>query len=262
MEANEITMKATNLSIGYLHKKEKTTLAKNINFQLAKGNLIALVGPNGIGKSTLLKTICGTLKPLQGTINIQQKSIHTYDATALSKVLSIVFTESIPPSNLTVAEIIALGRQPYTNWIGTLSTADKAKVKEVLQLLRLESLATRKCTELSDGQLQKVLLGRALAQDTDIIVLDEPTTHLDVYHKAYIMKLLKEVAHTTQKTILFSTHEVTLAIQLCDQMMVLTADDFVIDQPCNLITEGSFAKLFPEDLIVFDAATGSFKVNT
>ncbi|GLB51662.1 ABC transporter ATP-binding protein [Neptunitalea chrysea] len=255
------TLEASQLEIGYTHKKQVISIAKNISFALGKGELIGLIGANGIGKSTLLKTLCGINNPINGTIKLNGKDVNTYSEQKLAKALSVVLTGNIPASNLTVTEIIALGRQPYTNWIGSLTKTDIAKIKEVIDLLKLEPIKDRKNYELSDGQLQKVLLGRALSQDTSIIILDEPTTHLDIYHKAYTLSLLKEVAHTTQKTILFSTHEIDLAIQLCDQMMLLTKEDFVVNQPCNLISNGSFSNLFPKDLIRFDAATGSFKVN-
>lgn len=260
MDNSTYTLQAENLHIGYATKKETTTIAADMAFKLCKGELVGLVGANGAGKSTLLKTICGIIPALTGTIKLNNKILAAYNAAELSKELSIVLTGSIPPSNLTVTEIIALGRQPYTNWVGTLTVTDITKVKEVIALLRLEDIAPKKSYELSDGQLQKVLLGRALAQDTSIIVLDEPTTHLDIYHKAYTLKLLKDIAHATQKTILFSTHEIDLAIQLCDQMMILSKNGFTFDQPCNLIAQGSFEALFPKDLIKFDAVSGSFKI--
>lgn len=255
------TLQALELAIGYTGKTGKETIASGLSFNLYPGELVGLVGGNGVGKSTLLKTICGILPPLNGSVKLSNKAIQTYNPQELSKELSIVLTGKIPASNLTVAEIIALGRQPYTNWVGTLTETDKTKVKEVIELLRLEKIVDRRSFELSDGQLQKVMLGRALAQDTSLIVLDEPTTHLDIYHKAYILKLLKDIAHTTRKTILFSTHEIDLAIQLCDQMMILTSDSFNFDQPCNLITNHCFDALFPKDLIKFDGSTGSFKIH-
>jgi iron complex transport system ATP-binding protein len=128
-------------------------------------------------------------------------------------------------------------------------------------MVRISDLRHRKCYELSDGQLQKVMIARTLAQDTDIIILDEPTTHLDMYHKAYILKLLQRLTKETNKTILFSSHEIDLAIQLCDEMVVMRKTDVVQDQPCNLISKQIFDSLFPPDLISFDGRTGSFKVS-
>jgi len=155
---------------------------------------------------------------------------------------------------------VALGRHPYTNWIGNLTNDDIKIVNNALNLVNILDLKEKKCYELSDGQLQKVMIARALAQDTDVIVLDEPTTHLDMYHKAYILKLLKKLTKETGKTILFSSHEIDLAIQLCDTMIVMTKDDVVCDQPCDLISKGVFKSLFPKDLINFDDKSGSFRV--
>jgi iron complex transport system ATP-binding protein len=188
------------------------------------------------------------------------KDLKNTSAVELAKQLSIVLTEPLSSKNLSVFELVALGRHPYTNWIGNLSKNDATIINESLNLVNILELKDKKCFELSDGQLQKVMIARALAQDTDVIVLDEPTTHLDMYHKAYILKLLKNLTKETGKTILFSSHEIDLAIQLCDTMVVMTASQVHCDQPCNLISEGIFNSLFPKDLIAFDDKTGSFRV--
>ncbi|PNW26750.1 ABC transporter ATP-binding protein [Formosa algae] len=256
-----IILKTEDLSIGYRSKKNDHVISKHINITLGKGELIGLVGGNGIGKSTMLRTLTNTQMALSGHVFINDKDVSTYDALALAQVLSIVFTEKLTSKNLSVFELVALGRQPYTNWIGTLSEIDLQKVNHALELTNITSLKHKKCFELSDGQLQKVMISRALAQDTDLIILDEPTTHLDMYHKAYTLKLLKKLAKETGKTILFSSHEIDLAIQLCDNMIVMTPEHVVSDSPCNLIQQGVFSTLFPDDLIQFDAETGSFRVN-
>lgn len=255
-----IILKTNNLDIGYISKKKETRIAKDININLNKGELIALVGGNGIGKSTLLRTLTKVQPALNGDIFINEKQLNLYNNLELAKVMSLVLTESISSKNLSVFELVALGRQPYTNWIGNLTTTDLEAVKKAIQLTNIEDLQHKKCFELSDGQLQKVMITRALAQDTPIIILDEPTTHLDMYHKAYLLKLLKQLTIDTGKTILFSSHEIDLAIQLCDSMVVMTKDQVVSDQPCNLISKGIFESLFPKDLIVFDEKTGSFRV--
>lgn len=133
-------------------------------------------------------------------------------------------------------------------------------VNKAINQTNILDLKNKKCFELSDGQLQKVMIARALAQDTDLIILDEPTTHLDMYHKAYILKLLQKLAKETHKTILFSSHEIDLAIQLCDTLIVMSKNNVVSDSPCNLISNGTFNSLFPKDLIAFDEKTGSFRV--
>ena len=257
---NTPILKTKNLSIGYKTKKGDTVIASNINFELQKGQLIGLVGANGIGKSTLLRTLIKVQQPLSGTIFLNENDLKQTSTQALAKQLSIVLTESLATKNLSVYELIALGRHPYTNWIGNLTDADNYKINEAIELVNIKELLHKKCFELSDGQLQKVMIARALAQDTDIIVLDEPTTHLDMYHKAYILKLLQKLTKYTGKTILFSSHEIDLAIQLSDTMIVMRKDEVICDQPCNLIDKGVFESLFPKDLINFDNTTGSFRV--
>ncbi|MFI1743713.1 ABC transporter ATP-binding protein [Thalassobellus sediminis] len=260
VDNKNIVLKTVDLSIGYTSKKGKTIVASNINIELHKGELIGLIGGNGIGKSTLLRTLTKVQNPLDGTIFINDKDISKYTSIDLAKAMSLVLTEPILSKNLSVLELVALGRQPYTNWVGNLSKKDKTAIYKALQQTNIENLKDKKCYELSDGQLQKVMISRALAQDTDLIILDEPTTHLDMYHKAYVLKLLQKLAKETNKTILFSSHEIDLAIQLCDTIVVMTKDGVVSNQPCNLIEEGTFNTLFPEDLIAFDKKTGSFRV--
>ena len=178
----------------------------------------------------------------------------------LARQLSVVLTENVSQTNLSVQELIALGRQPYTNWIGTLSEADKEKTKAAIEAIQITDLSDKKCFELSDGQLQKVMLARALAQDTDIIVLDEPTTHLDLYHKVSVLKLLQKLAQETNKTILFSTHEINVTLSLCDKVIVMKEDATHFGTPQKLIEEQAFDDLFPADLVGFDADSGSFKI--
>ncbi|MBJ6367099.1 ABC transporter ATP-binding protein [Snuella sp. CAU 1569] len=235
-------------------------VASNINIELHRGELVGLVGANGIGKSTLLRTLTTLQNPLGGTILLNNKKLANYTSLELAKSMSLVLTEQIISKNLSVFELIALGRQPYTNWIGNMENEDVSMVNQALKLTNIYDIKHKRCFELSDGQLQKVMIARALAQDTDLIILDEPTTHLDMYHKAYILKLLQKLAKETNKTILFSSHEIDLAIQLCDKMIVMVKDRVEADEPCNLITKGVFQSLFPKDLIDFDANTGSFRV--
>ncbi len=156
--------------------------------------------------------------------------------------------------------MIALGRQPYTNWLGKLSKNDAEKIENAIALTSIESLKDRKCYELSDGQLQRVLIARAIAQDTPIIILDEPTTHLDMYHKAYVVKLLKKLAKQTQKTIIFASHEINLAIQICDKIILMQPDKCQINTPENLISTRAFQDLFPKDLIHFDKISRAFRI--
>ena len=255
-----IILQASNISIGYSNKKETTVVASEVNLSLEKGKLTALIGANGIGKSTLLRTIIGIQSPLSGKVFLEEKDIHSLDNLTLAQHLSVVLTDKLPPSNLTVFELIALGRQPYTNWIGKLTEEDIAKVNEALELTQISHLAHKRHHEISDGQLQITLIARALAQDTPLIVLDEPTTHLDLLHKVALFKLLKKLTHETGKCILFSTHDIDMAIQLSDEMIIMTPEKIEQDQPCNFITKGSFNTLFKDEHIVFDAEKGKFVI--
>jgi iron complex transport system ATP-binding protein len=261
MSSNKTILTTTSLSIGYHSKRDHHVIAENLNLNLAAGHLISLVGANGIGKSTLLRTITGIQKPLRGAVFLNEKNIHDFQALELAQNLSLVLTEKLPPSNLTVFELIALGRQPYTNWLGNLSGEDHEKINQAIALTHIEHLVTKKHHEISDGQLQIVLIARALAQDTPLIILDEPTTHLDLLHKVSVFKLLKKLSLETEKCILFSTHDIDLAIQLSDEMIVMTEENVELDQPCNLITRGIFNSLFKDDSIIFDGEKGKFVIS-
>ncbi len=260
MNNNTNILQTKNLSIGYTSKKEVKTIATDISISLNKGKLITLIGGNGIGKSTLLRTITAIQKPISGEVFLNEKDIFSMDNSDLAQQQSLVLTDKLPSSNLTVWELIALGRQPYTNWIGNLTDDDYSKIKTAIQLTNIEHLTEKKHYEISDGQLQKVLIARALAQDTDLIILDEPTTHLDLFHKVSVFKLLQKLAHESEKCILFSTHDIDLAIQLSDEMIVMTEGFCIQDQPCNLIEKGVFDTLFKDEHIVFDKTYGKFIV--
>ncbi len=259
-EVKNTVLKAHNLSVGYSHKGNDLVIANAINFSVNKGELVGLVGANGIGKSTLLRTLTGMQQPLKGEVTIENKNLKTYSSFQLARRLSVVLTEAPASKNLSVIEMVSLGRQPYTNWVGSLAEEDKKAVNFALEATETTSLAEKKCFELSDGQMQRVAIARALAQDTPIIILDEPTTHLDIYHRAYVLKLLKRLASETQKTILFSTHEIDLAIQLTDKLLVMATNQSYFDTPCKLIEAGRFNALFPKETIDFDNKTGRFTI--
>ena len=259
--SNKNILSTSNLSIGYKTKSSTIIIGKNLNVNLREGKLIALIGANGIGKSTLLRTITGIQKPISGTVLLNEKNIHELNSLTLAQNLSVVLTEKLPPSNLTVWELIALGRQPYTNWIGKLTPKDISKVNEAIELTQIGHLKSKMHYEISDGQLQIVLIARALAQDTPLIILDEPTTHLDLLHKVVLFKLLKKLTQETGKCILFSTHDIDMAIQLSDEMIIMTPKTIVQDQPCNLILKGSFNSLFQDEHIVFDSEKGKCVIN-
>ncbi len=248
------------LCVGYKEKDRSRTVAGPLALQLFPGTLTAVVGVNGIGKSTLLRTLGQVQPALSGTIYLQGQEVGSLGYERIAASLALVLTEPPATRNLTVAELVQLGRHPYTDWMGRLRQADRRMVLESLERMGLKDLAKRKCYELSDGQLQKVMIARALAQDTPLLLLDEPTTHLDLYHKVQILKLLKEVSHELGKTVLFTTHEISLAIQLCDQILILDGKENPFGTPCELIEASCFDRLFPQDLIRFDPNSGIYKV--
>lgn len=256
MKQTQALIAVHDLAIGYV----SGIIANNINFDLYKGELCAIVGVNGIGKSTLLRTLGKVQPKSSGTIKIHNVAIEKYTPLQLAEQLSVVLTEPIASKNLNVLELISLGRLPYTNWLGTLKQKDKTHIQNCIQQVDLDKLVYKQCHELSDGQLQRVLIARAMAQDTPLILLDEPTTHLDLYHRVQILKLLKELAKTHHKTILFTTHEIDLAIQMSDKILILDGAQNPFGQPCELIENGAFETLFPTDMIQFDAKTGTFKI--
>ena len=251
-------LQTQHLSIGYSSKAQTKVIASDVSIQLKQGKLIGLVGANGIGKSTLLRTLTGIQKSLSGTVLLNEKPIDSFEPLALAQQISVVLTEKLPPSNLTVYELIALGRQPYTNWLGKLAEEDKIQIENAISLTEIGHLIHQKYYEISDGQLQKVLIARALAQDTPLIVLDEPATHLDLLHKVSLFKLLKKLTVETQKCIMFSTHDIDLAIQLSDEMIVMTNEKVIQNQPCNLILDGTFSNLFLSENILFYSEKGKF----
>jgi len=254
-------LKTENLSVGYTNKKKKTVIASNLNIELQKGKFVCILGKNGIGKSTLLRTLSKVQPILSGGVMIHDKNLNSYSETELSKTMSLVLTEKLPESNLTVFELIALGRQPYTNWVGALTKIDIDKIHKAMSLTRIEHLSQKKYYELSDGQLQRVLISRALAQETELIILDEPTAHLDVLHKMKSFKLLKELTSELNKTIIISTHEIHLALQTADELWLITDDEFITGTPKKLIENKSIEKLFSSKTVHFDFNQQQFILN-
>lgn len=256
---SNIILRTENLGIGYSHKNRQVLIQKDIEIQLHTGQLTAIIGVNGVGKSTLLKTLSGVLAPLSGDIYINGKQRSALRSEELAKLISLVLTHQPISKNLNVKELVSLGRQPYTNWAGSLQNTDIAIINAALEKVQLEDLQDKKCFELSDGQLQKVMIARALAQDTPIMILDEPTTHLDVYHKAQVMQLLGTLSTNSSKAVLFATHEIDLAIQLCDQIIVMQDNVVLQGTPEELVQEKVFERLFPNDLVRFDSLTRGFQ---
>tara|TARA_R110002072_G_scaffold29_10_gene196 strand:- start:2183 stop:3013 length:831 start_codon:yes stop_codon:yes gene_type:complete len=257
-DATKNSIETRNLDVGYQQKNSVNLIQQNISIQLAKGEFVGILGKNGIGKSTLLRTLTGVQDAISGDVIINEKNIKSYNYKELSTIISLVLTEQLPDSQLTVFDLVALGRQPYTNWVGKLEKKDLEKIRWALEQTETAALAHRYFYELSDGQLQRVLIARALAQDTQIIMLDEPTAHLDMHHTIKIFQLLKKLSQETNKTIIMTTHEVNLAIKGADQLILLTEKDVVAGKKEALIANNSFDTLFSSEIVNFNATLEQF----
>jgi iron complex transport system ATP-binding protein len=210
------------LSVAYHGpRRMRNVVSSGLNLSLRSGELVCLLGPNGAGKTTLLRTIAGMQPPLQGKVLLGQRNIHSLPKLELARTLSVVLTERITVGTLTAYEVVALGRSPYTRWSGTLRDEDHAIVEESIRAVEAAHLANRYVNELSDGERQKVMLARALAQQPRVMILDEITAFLDLPRRIEIMRILLDLAHQRDRAILVSTHDLELALATADRVWLL-----------------------------------------
>lgn len=256
------TIHIEKLSIGYPSKGDVKVVASDICAGINSGELTCLLGANGVGKSTLLRTFSAFQPKLSGEIRIQGKEIGSYTDKQLSKVISVVLTEKCDIRNMTSVELIGLGRSPYTGFWGTLSKEDKEVVDHAINLVGISHLAHRMVHTLSDGERQKVMIAKALAQETPVIFLDEPTAFLDFPSKVEMMQLLHQLSRQTDKTIFLSTHDLELALQIADKIWLMDkVNGVTIGTPEDLSLDGTLSGFFARKGIVFDLETGLFRVN-
>lgn len=259
---NKKTIHIENLSIGYPGKGDVKVVASGICADINGGELTCLLGANGVGKSTLLRTLSAFQPKLDGEIHIQGKEIGDYTDKQLSRVISVVLTEKCEIRNMTVNELIGLGRSPYTGFWGTLSKEDKEIVERSIALVGIPHLTHRMVHTLSDGERQKVMIAKALAQETPVIYLDEPTAFLDFPSKVEMMQLLHHLSRQTDKTIFLSTHDLELALQIADKIWLMDkVNGVTIGTPEDLSLNGSLSNFFARKGIVFDLETGLFRVD-
>ena len=251
------------LAIGYKRKKSTDLiLLDNLNLSVERGELICLLGQNGFGKSTLLRTLTGVQKPIKGDFFINGKSINSYERSQLAKVLSIVLTENLNIGEVSVHSVVSMGRYPHNNWLGMLSGKDHKVINNVLEIIGLTSYKEKMFSELSDGFKQKVMIARALAQDTSIIFLDEPTAFLDIPTRIEILSMLRSLIKQFNKSIIFSSHDLDLALQTADIIWLITKDQKIeVDSPEDLVLNGHFEKAFNKKEIKFHPLRGIFKMN-
>ncbi|MDN5201526.1 ABC transporter ATP-binding protein [Fulvivirgaceae bacterium BMA10] len=259
--SNTVPLYTQDLQIGYQSGKRHRTVLDRINLSMERGELVCLLGENGVGKSTLLKTISKIIKPLSGDVFINGKSISKLSNIEIAQNISLVLTERINTGMMTVYDLVSLGRYPYTNWSGKLSKEDWKKVDWAIDQANIAALSNLNAMELSDGQLQKVMIARALAQDGEIMILDEPTAFLDINNRLEIINLLKSLAKETNKAILISTHELDLALFSADKLWLATCClPIVVGIPEDLVLKNALQETFDHDNFNFDLQTGRFAV--
>ncbi len=251
----EITYSIAGLSTGYRHGGCCLRLSHDINVRLRRGELACLIGANGTGKSTLLRTLAGLQPPVDGTVELLGRPLGSYSARELSARVSVVLTDEVQEQNLTAYELVATGRMPYTGYWGKLGDADRNRVNEVLRLVNMMEFADRRLSSLSDGERQKLMIAKALAQDTDVVLLDEPVAFLDFPSKVGMMRILDSVARTAGKSILMSIHDIEIALQMSRRLWVLHDGGLVDGEPHALAQEGKVDFLFAGNGIVFDRKT-------
>ena len=220
------TIQLKDLSIGYkLHNGKTKTIASHINASVESGMLTCLIGMNGTGKSTLPRTMTGFIPPLEGQVILEGRDLSMLSATERARIISIVLTERPETDNITVNELVGMGRLPYTNFWGTLQEEDRQIVDDAMQMIGIYELRNRKIGTLSDGEKQKAMIGKAIAQQTPVIILDEPTAFLDYPSKQETMLLLHQLAQELNKTIFLSTHDLNIAYQVADKIWCMGNDD-------------------------------------
>lgn len=260
--SSDILLQTKALSIGY-HQKGGGTLAllENINLQIQRGQMITLIGPNGSGKSTLIKSLIGFIPLLAGEVYLKQNRLKEIDATCRAQSMGVVLTEPVYESNLSVFELVSMGRYQHTNWIGKLTTDDIKKVEQAISHVGLNHKISVRLGELSDGERQRALIARVLAQDVDLIILDEPTAHLDLPNRMEILLLLRKLSHTQGKGILLSTHELSLALQVSDNIWLIDKEQQLKQEiPERLILERELDKAFGNKHITFQPGSASFEI--
>lgn len=250
----------SSLSTGYGRGRRRHEVGRGLTASLPPATLTVLAGTNGAGKSTLLRTLAGFVKPLAGTVAWLGRPIGSYRPAGLARTLAVVLTDRPDTGALTVREVVSLGRYPYTPPGGRLSPADRAVVVQAMEAAGVSPLASRPCVSLSDGERQRVMIAKALAQQTPVVLLDEPTAYLDLPGKAAVMRLLVSLVRTHGKTVLLSTHDLDLALPLADRLWLLAPDGITEGTPAGLAGSGAVERFFSSADIGFLPADMRFRL--
>jgi iron complex transport system ATP-binding protein len=246
LDKSATILTTTNLAIGYKKGQIHNILLKNCDLTIEKGKFICLLGANGVGKSTLIRTLAGLQPKMEGEVYLHGKEIATFPPKELARHMSLVLTDPIQGGNLSVLELVQMGRYPHTNWSGKLSEKDHQKVDSAMEQCGIHYLSDENIFEISDGQLQKALIARALAQDGELMLLDEPTVHLDANNRFIVMQLLKKLVKETGKSILISTHQVEMALAMADELWLANCGEPLMSGTPQELTEKNIIKrMFP-----------------
>ena len=240
---SNVSISTNNLTIGYEH----TVVQRDLSFSLLQGEMVCMLGKNGCGKSTLLRTLAGLQPVLGGEFSFPISDIR-YPISDNPSNIALVLTERLSLENTTVHDVVAMGRYPYTSFLGGLSHDDERVIALALQQVGLEDAAHTFFNAHSDGEKQRVLIAKAITQETPIILLDEPTAHLDLPNRIKILQLLRRLAHEQGKTVVISTHELELAIQLSDRILLMSEQGIQLDTPINLREQNAFTEAFGMDI--------------
>lgn len=240
------------LAIGYTGKGGNSVVASGINASLGKGELVALIGRNGAGKSTLLRTIAAYNRPLGGTITYDGIPLSSLSMQQLARRMAVVLTDTSSVADMSVRELVSLGRTPYTNFLGVLSANDKAVTLQAMKSMGVERFAERNITALSDGERHKCMIAKALAQQTAVIMLDEPTAYLDYPSKVHLMRLLRQVAADEGKGVIVSTHDVEIALRLADKIWLVNAGKLVTGTVDELSQNGALNTFLDDEGVYYN----------
>ena len=245
-----------NITLGY----GRRTLIEGATTRFERGAMIALLGRNGTGKSTLLRALAKLQEVMSGEIRIDGKPLEELSQTELARLVSFVTTERIDVEALTAYDLVAIGRSPYTGWMGRLSDADREAIQRAMSIAGVENMTERRVSTMSDGECQRVMIARALAQDTPIILLDEPTAFLDLPNRYELCTLLGRLAHEENKCVIFSTHELDIALSLADSIALVDSPKLVHLPTKEMIASGNIERLFDSEYVSFDAENQAIRL--
>ena len=258
--STRLGLQTQSLSTGYRDRKRgERIISRDLNLSIESGEMVMLMGPNGSGKSTLMHTIAGLIPPMSGDVFIGGVSVAKQSIGQIAKMLSLVLTERITSPTMTVGDVVSIGRYPHIGYLGKLSEYDHKLVAEAIELCSLIGMEQRTLSELSDGERQRTMIARALAQQTPLILLDEPTAHLDLPSRLDVILMLRRLAHDMKRSILVSTHELDLALSWADTIWLLDRTGRIsTGAPEDLVLAGSIERTFGNEWLGYDSEAGEF----